>query len=70
MCPKSIKQCPNRSRIVPNTEYITTLIFYKQPVYKQLPLGRQIAKPLSGLNPRSLSSKKNYRLKKSGVFTL
>ena len=33
--------------------------------YKQLALGWQIAKELSGLNPLSLSNSKNYRLKKS-----
>ena len=49
----------------------STLIFlYKQSVYKQLALGWQIAKQLSGLNPFSLSNNKNYRLKKSGVFPL
>ena len=42
--------------------YNTTLsFFYKQPVYKQLDLGWQIAKQLSGLNPLSLSNNKNYR---------
>ena len=45
-----------------------TLIFYKQPVYKQLDLGFQIAKQLSGLNNLSLSNNKIYRLKKSGVL--
>ena len=49
----------------------STLIFFlKQPVFKQLALGWQIAKQLSGLNPFSLSNNKNYRLKKSGVFPL
>ena len=47
-----------------------TYFFYKQPVFKQLALGWQIAKQLSGLNPFSLSNNKNYRLKKSGVFPL
>ena len=46
------------------------LVFYKQPVYKQLALAWQIAKQLSGLNPLSLSNNKNYRLKKNGVFPL
>ena len=40
------------------------LVFYKKPVYKQLALAWQIAKQLSGLNPLSLSNKKNYRLKR------
>ena len=39
------------------------LVFYKQPVYKQLALARQIAKQLSGFNPLSLSNNKNYSLK-------
>ena len=34
-----------------------------QPVYKQLALGLQIAKQLSGLNPLSLSNIKKFRLK-------
>ena len=33
--------------------------FYKQPVYKQLALGLQTAKQLSGLNPLSPSNNKN-----------
>ena len=45
-------------------------IFYKQAVFKQLALGWQIAKPLSGLKSYSLSNNKNYRLKKSGVLPL
>ena len=50
---------------------MNTLSFLnKQPVYKQLALGWQIAKQLSGLNSLSLSNRKNYRLKKSGVFPL
>ena len=52
-------------------QLMTTLSFiYKQPVYKQLSLGCQIAKQLSGLNPFSLSNNKNYRLKKNWVFPL
>ena len=39
------------------------LVFYEQPVYKQLSLAWQIAKQLSGLNPFSLSSNKTYSLK-------
>ena len=38
--------------------------------YKQLVLGWQIAKQLLGFNPLSLSNNENYRLKKSGVFSL
>ena len=44
------------------------LFFYTQLVYKQLALGWQIAKQLSGLNPLSLSNNKNYRLKKVKLF--
>ena len=39
--------------------------FYKQPA-----LGWQTAKQPSGVNPRSLSNRKNYRLWKSRVFPL
>ena len=49
---------------------ITLSFFYKQLAYKQLVLGWQIAKQLSGLNPLLLNNNKNYRLKKSGVFLL
>ena len=45
-------------------------LFYKQPVYKQVALGWQIAKQLPRLSPFSLSNNKNNRLKKSGVFSL
>ena len=38
------------------------LVFYKQPVYKQLALTWKIDKQLSGLNPLSLSNNKNYSL--------
>ena len=46
------------------------LVFYKQPVYKQLALAWQIAKQLSGLESLSLSNIKNCRLKKNRVFPL
>ena len=46
------------------TENFPPALFYKQPVYKQLPLICQIDKQLSGLNPLSQSNGKNYRLKK------
>ena len=39
------------------------LVFFKQSVYKQLPLAWQITKQLSGLNPYSLINNKNYSLK-------
>ena len=39
------------------------LVFYEQPVYKQLALAWQIAKQLSELNPLSISNNKNYNLK-------
>ena len=41
----------------------TLSFFYKQPVYKQLALGWQITKQLSGLNPILLSNNQNYRKK-------
>ena len=44
------------------------LFFSKQSVCKQLALGWEIAKQLSGLNPLLLSNNKNYRLKKSEVY--
>ena len=50
--------------------YQFPLFLYKQPVYKQLILGRQSAKQLSGLKPLSLSFNKNHRLKESRVFPL
>ena len=38
------------------------LVFYKQPVYKQLALACKIGRQLSGFNPLSLSNSKNYSL--------
>ena len=35
--------------------------FFKQPVYKQLALGWQMTKEISGINLFSLSNYKNYR---------
>ena len=65
MNPKLIKQSPNFSGRVPDTEYAATFIFfYKQPVYKQLALKWQIAKQFSMLSPLSLSNNKNCRLEK------
>ena len=49
-------------------EYKWTLNFYKQPVYKQLALGWQIAKQLSGLTPYLLSNNEICRLKKVKFF--
>ena len=43
--------------------FLDIMAFYKQLVYKQLALGWQIAKQLSGLNPLSLSNNINYKLK-------
>ena len=40
------------------TNITKKLFFCKQAVYKQLSLGWQIAKQLSGLNPLSLSNNK------------
>ena len=42
--------------------------FHKKQVYKQLALGQQITKQLSGLKLLSLSNSKNYRSMKSGIF--
>ena len=39
-------------------------------LYKQLALGWKITKQLSLLNPFSLSTNKNYRLKKIGFFAV
>ena len=39
-----------------------------QTIYKQLALGRKIAKQLSGNNPLSLSNNKNSRLRKVEFF--
>ena len=56
------KKCSDRN---PNGIFRLRLFFCKQ-----LALGWQISKQLSELNLFSLSSKKNYRLNKSGVFHL
>ena len=37
--------------------------FAKQPLYKQLVLGWQVANQYSGLNPPLLNNNKNYRFK-------
>ena len=49
---------------------ITLSFFCKQPVYKQLVLGWQIGKQLSGLNPLSIRNNKNYGLRENGIFPL
>ena len=46
----------------------TLFSFYKQPVYRQLALGWQIAKQLSGFNTLSLSNYKNCRLREVELF--
>ena len=50
--------------------FLSFIVFHKQLVYKQLALGWQIPKQLSGLNSPSLSNSTNYRLGKSGAFSL
>ena len=45
-------------------------LFYKQSVYKQIALGYQIAKQLSGLNPFSQSNNKDHSLRNSEVVPL
>ena len=44
---------------VKNSFFWNCTFFYKHPVYKQLALGWQIAKQLSGLKPISLNNNKN-----------
>ena len=51
-------------------KHSTLSFFNMQPIHKQLAFRCQIAKPLSGLSPFSLSNNKNYGLKKSGAFLL
>ena len=46
------------------------LFSFEQPVYKQLALGCQIGKHLSGLNPLLLSNNKNFRLNKSFSYVI
>ena len=46
------------------------LIFYKQPVHKQLALACQTAKQLSGLKPLLLSNNKNYSFYEKLIFFL
>ena len=48
---------------------IFSYYFYKQPVYKQLVLGWQIAKQVSGINPFWLSNNEICRLKKKWSFS-
>ena len=55
---------------MPHLLHMCVIFLYKQLVCKQLALGRQIVKQLSGLNRLLLSKNKNHRLKKSGVFPL
>ena len=63
--------CHHNSFLV-NNDALLHLFFYiyKQTICKQQALGWQIAKQLLGLNPLSLSNNKNYKLSKSGVFSL
>ena len=46
----------------------TIIFFYKQPFYKQLGLGWEIANQLSGFNPLSLRNNKNYISRKGEFF--
>ena len=46
-----------------------TYFFYKQPVYKQLAVGWQITKQISGLNPLSLSNIKKLQIKEKWSFS-
>ena len=49
---------PFTGAIVANAK--TLIFFYKQPVYKQLALWRQIAKWFSGIDPFSLSKSEAF----------
>ena len=60
-CTKYIVQKHVTVAISKTNEGQLQLFFKKQPVYKQLALGWQIVKQLSGLNPLSISNNKNYR---------
>ena len=46
-----------------------TLSFFKQPAYKQVALGWQIAKQLLGLNHLSLSNNKKLKIKETWSFS-
>ena len=54
----SIFGAPFTGAIVANAK--TLIFFYKQPVYKQLALWRQIAKWFSGIDPFSLSKSEAF----------
>ena len=46
------------------------LFFYKQPVSKQLALGWQIAKQLSGLNPFSTNQQEKLQIKEKWSYSI
>ena len=70
VCTKYIVQKHVTVTISKTNESQLHLFCKKRQVYKQLALGWQIAKQLSGLNPLSISNNKNYRLKESRGFPL
>ena len=45
------------------------LVFYKQPVYKQLALAWQIAKQLSGLQPPFTEQQQKLQIKEKSSFS-
>ena len=49
---------------------VCTYFFYKQPVYKQLALGGQIAKQLSGLNPFSTNQQEKLQIKEKWSYSI
>ena len=49
---------------------VCTYFFYKQPVYKQLALGWQIAKQLSGLNPFSTNQQEKLQIKEKWSYSI
>ena len=64
---KKKKKCSHRNL---NGMFRLNLFLHKQPVFKQLALGWQIAKHFSGLKLFPLSNNKNFKEQKSGVLLL
>ena len=55
---KGLATTSNQKDLIGTEIFLYTCFFYKQPVYKQLVLGWQIANQLLGLNPLLLSNNK------------
>ena len=64
ICSVDVKSLLHRLKI----NFVITLFYISNRVFKQLAFGWQIATQLSGFNPLLLSNNKNYRLRKSRVF--